>query len=344
MDEANQQPDPFETAATVLDQKNQQKQQTEQEQAALKAHVDAQDAIRQTIVDTATQALKFIAQHQPKVSVTNQQPFPSSIATPDVKAVVDALNKLIGATKQPDLSSIVAGLNSLETAVKSIPAQIDIPENEKVESVEVSNQMDYTAKFDELNKSIGGIELSPKIDVKPILKPNLDLADIPKTLQQLLKAVDKIKLPDIPKTDLKPVTEAVNAVQKAINSLTFPVANYVLPFKDSGGKATQAQVDSSGNIVTAAATPPTALLAFVTTVTVAGTRIQLPTNTVVNGFILEAPSTNTGLIYVGGSNVSSTVYGGELQPGQSTSVAIDNTNKIWLDSSINGQSCALIGS
>jgi len=92
------------------------------------------------------------------------------------------------------------------------------------------------------------------------------------------------------------------------------------------------------------ATMPTTLLSFVTTVTTAGTRVQLASNTVSNGFILQAPSTNTGIIYVGGSTVSSSVYGAELQPGQATSVAVDNTNKIYIDSSVSGEKCAVIGS
>lgn len=91
-------------------------------------------------------------------------------------------------------------------------------------------------------------------------------------------------------------------------------------------------------------TTPTTLLAFLTTVTTAGTRVQLASNAVTNGFILEAPSTNTGLIYIGGSSVSSTSYGAELQPGQSTSVAIDNTNKIYVDSSVSGDKVACLGS
>lgn len=89
--------------------------------------------------------------------------------------------------------------------------------------------------------------------------------------------------------------------------------------------------------------PPSSLISFVTAVTTAGTRVQLASN-VGNGFVLQAPSTNTGLIYVGGSTVSSTVYGAELQPGQSTGLAIDNTNKVYVDSSVNGDKCAVLGS
>ena len=95
---------------------------------------------------------------------------------------------------------------------------------------------------------------------------------------------------------------------------------------------------------TSAVIVPTTLLSFVTPVVTAGTRVQLASNAVTNGFILQAPSTNTGLIYIGGSTVSATVYGAELQPGQSTSVMISNTNAIYIDSSVSGDKCAVIGS
>ncbi len=97
------------------------------------------------------------------------------------------------------------------------------------------------------------------------------------------------------------------------------------------------KVDPSG------VTMPTTLVSFVTDIPTAGTRVQLGSNTMVNGFIIQAPSTNTGVIYVGGSTVSSTVYGAELQPGQSTSVMIDNTNKIYVDTNVSGSDVAVIG-
>lgn len=90
-------------------------------------------------------------------------------------------------------------------------------------------------------------------------------------------------------------------------------------------------------------TTPTALLGFVTTVTTAGVRIQLASNSCIAG-IVQAPSTNTGIVYVGGSNVSSSVYGAELQPGQASGIAIDNTNKLYVDSASNGDKVAFFGS
>lgn len=115
--------------------------------------------------------------------------------------------------------------------------------------------------------------------------------------------------------------------------------------EDSTTRGRYATVTASNalKVDPSAITMPTTLLSFVTANATAGVRTQLASNTVTNGFILQAPSTNTGLIYVGGATVSSTVYGAELQAGQSTSVMIDNTNKIYIDSSVSGDKCAVIG-
>lgn len=95
--------------------------------------------------------------------------------------------------------------------------------------------------------------------------------------------------------------------------------------------------------LTANPTVASTLVSFVTTVAAAGTRVQLASNSVKAG-VLQAPSTNTGIVYVGGATVSSTVYGAELQPGQATGIEIDNTNKLYIDSSVNGDKLAVLGS
>ena len=87
----------------------------------------------------------------------------------------------------------------------------------------------------------------------------------------------------------------------------------------------------------------TTLVAFVTDIPSAGSRVQLASNTVSAG-VIQAPSTNTGNVFIGGSDVSSTVFGAELQPGQSTGIAISNTNKLWIDAATSGDDVAFLGS
>lgn len=155
-------------------------------------------------------------------------------------------------------------------------------------------------------------------------------------------------------SDSFPATQAISGTIAATQSGAWNITNVSgtvsLPTGASTsalqttGNASLSSIDTklSGTLMV---TDPaaTTLVAFVTTVTTAGTRVQLA-STVIEAGVLQAPSTNTGLIYVGGSNVSATVYGAELQPGQSTGIAIDNTNKLYIDSSVNGNKCAFFGS
>lgn len=87
------------------------------------------------------------------------------------------------------------------------------------------------------------------------------------------------------------------------------------------------------------------------TVPVAGTRAPLATgfpNVVrVRSVTITALSTNGGLVYIGGTDVSSTVYGKELKAGDAVDIYVEqrawergesvNLSKIWLDVSVNGE-------
>lgn len=80
-----------------------------------------------------------------------------------------------------------------------------------------------------------------------------------------------------------------------------------------------------------------------TTGTTAGTAVQLASHSLINGVIVQALSTNTTSIYIGTSSVSSS-NGFELQPGQATSVAVSDTDAVWIVSSTNGDKVCWIGS
>lgn len=85
---------------------------------------------------------------------------------------------------------------------------------------------------------------------------------------------------------------------------------------------------------------PTTVASAQATVTTAGTRVQLATNTCL-GVIVKAKSTNTGLIYVGDVTVTSS-NGFILSAGESVTLAISNTNKAYIDSSVNGEGVSYI--
>ena len=91
-------------------------------------------------------------------------------------------------------------------------------------------------------------------------------------------------------------------------------------------------VDVLSTVQPAAPTTPTS---GVKTVTTAATRVQLDTVTC-KSVSIKAHSANTGLIYVGGSGVAA-ANGYRLSAGDTVDIAIDNVNRLWIDSAVNGE-------
>ena len=77
--------------------------------------------------------------------------------------------------------------------------------------------------------------------------------------------------------------------------------------------------------------------------TVGTSAAALANNVLTQGVIVQALSTNSVSIYVGNSNVT-TSTGFELQPGQATSIAINNTNLIYVISGSASQGLCFVGS
>lgn len=96
----------------------------------------------------------------------------------------------------------------------------------------------------------------------------------------------------------------------------------------------------SGSITIVEASPTTVLNGK-TTVTTAGTRVVLASSTTIKSVTVKALSTNTGLIYVGNSTVSSS-NGFQLSAGDSISMDIANLNTVNIDSSVNGEGVTYI--
>ena len=72
------------------------------------------------------------------------------------------------------------------------------------------------------------------------------------------------------------------------------------------------------------------------TVTIAGTAEILASSTVTATISVKALSTNTGIIYIGDSGVSST-NGFELSSGDSIDIALSNLSIVYIDSSFSGE-------
>lgn len=82
-------------------------------------------------------------------------------------------------------------------------------------------------------------------------------------------------------------------------------------------------------------TTPTTYGSGQATVTTAGTQVQLGSNEC-KSVTIKAKITNTGNIFVGDLNVDSST-GFILSAGESLSLDISNTDKLWIDSSVNAE-------
>jgi hypothetical protein len=76
-------------------------------------------------------------------------------------------------------------------------------------------------------------------------------------------------------------------------------------------------------------------------VTTAGTKLQLA-NISCREVTVIARKGNTGSIYVGGSDVSSVLFGVELQANESFTFSVSNANLIYIDSSVSGEGISYV--
>ncbi len=134
----------------------------------------------------ATQAMiKFAESH--KTQVAN---FPTSIATPDSKEVVDAVKHLetVLAPFEPDNSDLLGSLRGIEAAVKAIPKPLAL------EAVRVSNLNDLKTSLDEVRAAVNGLEMKPKITVPaPVVNVAApDLSALNKKLDSLKESIDSL--------------------------------------------------------------------------------------------------------------------------------------------------------
>jgi len=102
-----------------------------------------------------------------------------------------------------------------------------------------------------------------------------------------------------------------------------------------------ADVDSD-NPVPAELVGSNTIKGAVKNVTTAGTREQLHADYDCREVTIIAKRANTGYIYVGGSDVSSSVYGAELAGKDSITIIVNNLNLIYIDSSVSGEGVSYV--
>lgn len=107
---------------------------------------------------------------------------------------------------------------------------------------------------------------------------------------------------------------------------------------------TDAWIPAAGNAEGAQSvqlTGSNAIVGVVDVVTTATTREQLASHACREVTII-AKDTNTGYIYIGGSDVSATVYGAKLAAKDSITLAVSNTNLIYMDASVSGEGISYV--
>jgi hypothetical protein len=154
--------------------------------------------ILQAITQSNQKLVAFLLQHSPEVTVKNQPTipgFPESIKTPDVQAVVDAI-QAIPEPKLADHADIIAALSSLEKHQKSLNSlisKLDIKPEVKVEAPQVN---------------VDAPDLKPVIKAIKDAKPDpVDLSQLAQLMVQNLEATRAVstavrnqvfKIPTVP--------------------------------------------------------------------------------------------------------------------------------------------------
>ena len=98
---------------------------------------------------------------------------------------------------------------------------------------------------------------------------------------------------------------------------------------------------TSATVISVNINPYSILGNGVQNVTTAGTAVQLASSNAIKSITIRAKSTNTGIIYVGTSTVSS-ANGFQLSSQETVSLDIANISTIWIDSSVNGEGVSYI--
>jgi len=227
----------------------------QQQVSATKA---AGDIVAKTVKDEADKSRKAVQ----KVSVQEK------LATPeDIKGVVKALDTLAVKLRPEAIEwqPVLVALKEVSSELKKVPKTLpSIPK--PLDTISVSNLKEFERYISPLAKSIDKLELNPVFDPKITVKPadvnvneqKIDIEPLVKAIGELKSGITGLATNAVASEDLTPLVEATKATTRAINSLQFPVANYILPFKDpTTGKATQIILNADGKLPVEATTSTT---------------------------------------------------------------------------------------
>lgn len=149
----------------------------------------------------------------------------------NLAGLLEAIKIASGNVKNSPLDKLPKIHADLVKALKALPAEV----------AKSDKSSELIPHLQRIAQAVQSKQTSPTVNVAP---PELDLKPLERLMGEVKKAISDIKLPS---TDLSELQSSVKDTTKAIQALSFPVPNYVLPFKDaSTGKATQVILTSAG--------------------------------------------------------------------------------------------------
>ena len=158
-------------------------------------------------------------------------------AAKDVSDLLTSIAKAGSDFKSSKLNVLPESLNKLSSSIQSL-----------VDNETSDTDIDYTSVLNDIKDLLSVDDKTPVINVAAP-KVTIDTTKFEKAITSLEKAVRE-NIVTLPEQDDTAVIEALAGVKGSIDNMTFPVPNYVLPFKDINGAAIQVQLDASGNLPT----------------------------------------------------------------------------------------------
>lgn len=276
------------------------------------------------------------------------------------KPITDILNKLNLSTK--DQTKVIENIekkaqetisNTYETVtIKRLKNKIEVENLGDIvfpSDIKVNNLSELSFYLETLISKISALKLSvtlpaPQVNVNPtpihipetvFNIPALDLEPIISSLNEnlkLLRTNNKSRPLAVRLTDgsdwVKQLVKIQEATQKAVTAF-------------AGGSNQVRILDANMQVVNPSALSiPSSIGNGSQTVTTSGTRVQLSVTSIPCRYIIIVGLvTNTDTIWIGGSTVVAG-SGRPLVAIQSEKIDIDNVNKIWIDSVVNGEGCS----
>ena len=200
-----------------IKQQREEQAKFELEQARHEQEIASLNSIDTTIVEVMNSLVKFLDGKVTRTEVLNQV---ESVATPDVAKVVEAIAELgiITESNRIDLEPLKTALLGLGEKLDQLPKTF--PEMPK--SVEINNFSDIEfpeqkeIDFSDVIKAINNIKM---VAEAPEVTVNNDLKPIEKGLTNVVKSIDSIKFPEIPKTDLTKVEKKLDTSNKILKDI-----------------------------------------------------------------------------------------------------------------------------